>query len=148
MDFSQGTVEFDVRGRDLLQQSFVGLAFHGQDDKTYEAVYFRPFNFRATDPVRRVHAVQYVALPGHPWQKLRTEHPDHYEAALSPAPDPDDWFHVRVEVAGGQVSIFVNGAASPALSVERLGPWTGGRLGLWVGNNSGGDFANLTIRTN
>gem|GEM_PF-6071604 len=30
----------------------------------YEAVYFRPFNFRSSDPVRKGHAVQYVANPG------------------------------------------------------------------------------------
>ena len=57
-DFAEGTIEVDIRGRDVPQQSFVGIAFHGKDDTTYEAVYLRPFNFRATDPVRHDHAVQ------------------------------------------------------------------------------------------
>ncbi len=47
-DFAEGTIEVDVRGRDVLQQSFLGVAFHRKDDNTYEAVYLRPFNFRAT----------------------------------------------------------------------------------------------------
>ena len=50
-DFDQGTIEIDVRGRDVLQQSFLGIAFHGKDDKTYEAVYLRPFNFERRIPI-------------------------------------------------------------------------------------------------
>src|SRR5262249_40634388 len=57
-EFSTGTIDVDVRGKDVLQESFVGVAFHGKDDKTYEAVYLRPFNFRATDPDRHGHAIQ------------------------------------------------------------------------------------------
>ena len=45
-DFATGTIEFDVKGKNVVQQSFVGIAFHLQDEKTYEAIYFRPFNFR------------------------------------------------------------------------------------------------------
>jgi len=146
ISFTKGAIEFDVRGKDVLQQSFVGIAFHGEDDKTYDAIYFRPFNFRSEDPVRRVHAVQYIAHPVYTWQKLRTEFPDQYEAALSPAPDPNGWFHVRVEVASPQVRVFVNQSPTPALVVNQLVPRTGTRLGLWVGNFSGGDFANLTVR--
>src|SRR5512142_1151173 len=57
--FSNGAIEFDVRGKDVFQRSFVGIAFHGVDEKTFDAVYFRPFNFRAADPARKNHAVQY-----------------------------------------------------------------------------------------
>src|SRR5512144_1308061 len=55
-----GTIEVDLRGKDVLQQSFLGVAFHGVDDKTFDAIYFRPFNFKADDAARRSHAVQYV----------------------------------------------------------------------------------------
>ena len=48
-DFRSGTIEVDVRGKEDMQQSFVGVAFHRKDDNTYEAVYLRPFNFRAQD---------------------------------------------------------------------------------------------------
>src|SRR4030095_6347378 len=37
-DFAEGTIQLDIRGRDVLQQSFVGIAFHGKDDNTYEVV--------------------------------------------------------------------------------------------------------------
>lgn len=58
-DFAEGTIEVDVRGRDVLQRSFVGVAFHRKDDNTYDTVYLRPFNFRADDPARRQNAVQH-----------------------------------------------------------------------------------------
>ena len=145
IEFTDGIVEFDVRGKDVQQQSFVGVAFHGLDETTYDAVYFRPFNFKAEDPARRGRAVQYISEPTHTWQKLRAEHPGRYEQPISPAPDPNDWFHVRVVVASPKVSVFVNDAKEPSLVVDQLSDRRKGRLGLWVGNNSGGDFANLRI---
>src|SRR5215831_4401509 len=57
--FGDCTIEVDLRGKDVLQQSFLGIAFHGVDDKTFDDVYFRPFNFKAADPARKSHAVQY-----------------------------------------------------------------------------------------
>src|SRR5690349_16418007 len=45
IDFSSGTIEFDVKGRNVLQASFVGVAFLLQDRSHYDAIYFRPFNF-------------------------------------------------------------------------------------------------------
>jgi hypothetical protein len=90
-DFAQGTIEVDIRGRDVFQQSFVGVAFHGKDDKTYEGVYLRPFNFRAQDPVRHKHAVQYISMPEHDWPVLREKFPDEFERAVDPSIGPTDW---------------------------------------------------------
>jgi hypothetical protein len=84
IEFANGTIELDVRGKDVQQQSFLGVAFHGVDGATYDAVYFRPFNFRAEDPERRKRAVQYISHPDYPWQKLRAEHPGKYEQAVTP----------------------------------------------------------------
>jgi hypothetical protein len=52
VELATGTLEVDVRGKDVLQQSFLGLAFAGVNDSTFEAVYLRPFNFRAREPNR------------------------------------------------------------------------------------------------
>jgi hypothetical protein len=62
IELANGTIEFDVRGKDVAQQSFVGVAFHGVDGATYDAIYFRPFNFKSTAPVNLSHAVQYHSL--------------------------------------------------------------------------------------
>lgn len=144
-EFANGVIEFDVKGRNVSQKSFVGVAFHGLDEKTYEAIYFRPFNFRSEDPVRRTHAVQYISHPTYTCQKLRNEHPGKYEQAISPAPDRDVWFHARVFVLSPNVSVFVNGAREPSLVVEQLSARKKGWVGFRVGENSPGAFANLKI---
>ena len=144
-DFVDGAIEVELRGRDVPNQSFVGIAFRGVDDKKYEAVYFRPFNFRTPDPARAVHAVQYVSSPDFPWHRLREEHPGVYEKAVSPVPDPNDWFRARIEVKGQSIKAFVNGAATPSLTVTGLSEPVHGAVGLFVGNESPGDFANLKI---
>ena len=146
VEFASGTIEFDVRGKDVQQQSFVGIAFHGVDGTTFDAIYFRPFNFRTEDLARRARAVQYISRPIYDWQKLRAEHPGMYEQPVNPAPDPNGWFHARVVVAGSKVSVFVGDATEPSLVVNPLSERTKGLVGLWVGNNSAGDFANLRIR--
>ena len=145
VEFSNGTIEVDIKGKDLLQQSFVGIAFHGNDDKTYDAIYFRPFNFKNADTMRRWRAVQYISMPDYPWQKLREEFPGKYENKVNPVPDPDGWFHVKIVVDGKKVTTYVNGSATPSLVVEKLTSSSKGNIALWVGNNSGGAFANLVV---
>ncbi len=148
IELGNGTIEFDLKGKDVQGQSFVGVAFHGVDSSTYDAIYFRPFNFKAEDPARRSHAVQYISHPTYTWQKLRAERPGIFEQPVNPAPDPNAWFHVRVVVASPKVSVFVGDAKEPCLVVTQLSDRTNGLVGLWVGNNSGGDFAELKIAPN
>jgi hypothetical protein len=145
IEFTTGTIEVDMRGKDVLQQSFVGIAFHGVNDSTFEAVYLRPFNFRTPDPVRRDHAVQYIAHPDFGWERLRTEYPEVYENPVQPAPDPNDWVHLRLEVDRDEVRAYVGEGEEPDLVVDRIWDLNRGWVGLWVGDNSDGDFANLRI---
>jgi hypothetical protein len=144
-DFKSGTIQVDLRGRDVLGQSFVGLAFHRKDDATYEAVYLRPFNFRAEDPVRRQHAVQYISVPDYDWPRLRKEFPEEFENPVDQSIVPTDWVRLRLVVDSGKVQIYVGDVKTPALEVRKLGSLDGGMIGLWTGNNSEGDFANLVI---
>ncbi len=145
LNFSNGIIEFDVRGKDILQKSFVGVAFHGIDEKKLEVVYFRPFNFLTSDPIRKIHAVQYAYHPDYPWQRLRKEFDGQYEKAVDPAPNPNEWFHVKIVIDYPQVTVYADNQANPCLTVKKLSTQKAGKLGFWVGNNSGGDFANLTI---
>jgi hypothetical protein len=39
VEFSSGTLEFDVRGENIKQHSFVGIAFHWKDNNTFDAIY-------------------------------------------------------------------------------------------------------------
>ena len=145
-DFGNGVIEVDMLGRSQpVQGSFLGVAFRVADARTHDAVYFRPFNFRAADPARHSHAVQYVSHPRWPWQPLRSEHPDQYERAVVPEPDGDEWFHARIVVERPNVTVFVNGATAPCLVVKELSDRARGSVGLWVGEGSGGHFANLRV---
>ena len=145
IEFADGTIEFDVKGKDVQGSSFVGVAFHGVDGTTYDAIYFRPFNFKTEDPARVLRAVQYISHPAHPWQKLRADHPGQYEKPVKPVPDPNGWFHARVVVASPSVSVFVDDAKEPCLTVTQLSGRKKGLVGVWVGNTSGGDFASFKI---
>jgi hypothetical protein len=147
VEFSNGTIELDIRGKDVLQQSFVGVAFHGVDNETLDAIYFRPFNFRSDDPVRKIHAVQYISHPKFTWPFLRENHSGKYEKAVTPAPDGNEWFHARIVVQYPSVTVYVNGNSDPSLTIDKLNDRKTGKIGLWVGNGSDGDFANLQIST-
>lgn len=144
-DFAEGTIELDVRGRDVLQQSFVGVAFHRKDDAHYEGVYLRPFNFRAQDPERHRHAVQYIAVPDYDWPRLREQFPDRFESAVDSAIVPTEWVPLRVVVTSASIQVFVGHGATAALQVRPLGSHPSGAIGLWTGNNSDGAFANLRV---
>jgi hypothetical protein len=144
VEFGQGTIDIDLKGKGKSQASFVGVAFGAADEKTFEAVYFRPFNFMRPGKGFRAHAVQYVSWPAHTWEKLRKETPGVYESTIKPVPDPAGWFHARINVTRNKVSVFVNDAPEPCLVVDRLSDREGGRVGLWVDSRDGA-FANLKI---
>jgi len=143
--FGQGTIEIDVRGRDVLDRSYLGIAFHRKDDTAYEGVYLRPFNFRIDNPVRKQHAVQYIVLPDFDWPKLREQFPEEFENPVDASVAPGDWIPLRVVVDGGKIQIYAGAVKAPTLEVRKLGSLEGGMIGLWVGNNSDGDFSNLRI---
>ena len=145
VELSEGTLELEVKGRNQPGQSFVGIAFHGQDNRTFDAVYLRPFNFQAADETRRSHSIQYISLPGHDWSELRNNHPGKYESAITPAPAPESWVKLKLVLQGKSVSAFVNGSDQPALTVELLNDRLKGKMGLWVGNGSDGWFRNLKV---
>jgi hypothetical protein len=144
-DFAEGAIEVDVRGRDVLQRSFVGIAFHRTDDNTYEAVYLRPFNFRTEDPDRRQHAVQYVALPDYDWPRLRKEFPEEFENPVDQSLAPADWVPLRIVVDGRTIQVYAGAVKTATLEARKLAQHGRGMIGLWTGNNSDGDFANLRV---
>jgi len=144
-EFHSGTIEVAIRGRESLQQNYVGIAFHRKNDTTYEAVYLRPFNFRAADVLHRQHAIQYISLPKFDFQDLRDTFPEEFENPVDASIDPTGWVRLRVVVGSSKVQVYVGSANEITLEVRKLNQLDGGQVGLWVGNVSGGDFANLVI---
>jgi hypothetical protein len=84
-------------------------------------------------------------LPKFDFQDLRDEFPEEFENPVDASIVPTDWVKLRVVVEGSTVQIHVGSAKEVTLAVRKLGPLDGGQVGLWVGNVSGGDFANLVI---
>lgn len=145
VSFKKGTIDIDLRGKDVFLQSFLGIAFHASDNNHYELVYFRPFNFQYADTARRRWSLQYMVMPDYPFYKLRKEHPLVYENSITPAPKADEWFHASVVITTDSVKVYVNHASTPSLQVRRLINTNDGKIGLWD-DELPGDFANLVIR--
>lgn len=144
-DFKNGSIEADIKGKNDKGRSFVGIAFHGKNDSVYDAIYFRPFNF--INPHKVSKGIQYISMPDFPWYVLREKFPRIYEDSMLLVPDPNDWFHVRVEIIDENIEVFVNNYHMPCLSVKKLNNNQSGFVGFWVGNNSEGWFRNLKIET-
>lgn len=143
-DFGNGVIELELKGRNIPGRSFIGIAFHGKDNETFDAIYFRPFNFR--DPERNGHSVQYIAMPGNDWSALRQRSPGKYEHEVDPIPDPaDGWFRAKIVVNYPEVKVYVNDANQHTLEVHQLSDRKEGKVGFWVGNGSDGWFRDLKI---
>lgn len=144
-DFTNGTIDLDIKGKDTRGQSFVGIAFHGQDNETFDAVYFRPFNFNVAE--RKSHSVQYISMPQYDWKKLRENFPGKYENQIASPPGANDWFHAKIVVENASIKVFVNGSKDPSLEVDKISDSKSGKVGLWVGNGSDGWFKNVEIKS-
>ena len=147
VNLSTGSIDIDLKGRDVFQQSFLGIAFHGVDSVTYDAVYFRPFNFQSADSLRHKHMVQYISEPDFPWDRLRKEHPLVYENTVNPIVTAKNWFHAHIVVTNETITVYVNYSAIPSLTVKKLDHRADGLVGLWD-DGLPGDFANLVVTGN
>ena len=145
-DFDKGVIELEIKGENNPGRSFVGIAFNIQNDSTYEAVYFRPFNFQSDQKERRAHAMQYIYHPKHTWRYLRTNNEGQFESEYPRQPMPDEWFGVRVIIDDKNVTVYDQETNTQLLSIERLTKQGFDRIGLWTGFNSKGEFRNLTIQ--
>ncbi len=145
IELINGIIEFDVRGEDLKQHSFVGIAFHGKDNNSFDAIYLRPFQFNAEDEILRDRSIQYISLPDFHWRTLREKFPGKYEHSIKPSPDPNSWIRVRIVIKDSGILTYINGNKEPSLVVEKLTLNKGSSVGFYVADTSGGDFANITI---
>jgi hypothetical protein len=143
--FESGTIELELLGENNPGRSFIGLAFNIQDEENFEAIYFRPFNFVATEQSRKDHMVQYLNHPEYTWYKLREERTMEFENEIPAPPDPDDWFKAIIKISEKHVAVFLDETTEPVLKVERLTSSKSDKIGLWVGHGSSGRFRNLVI---
>jgi hypothetical protein len=144
--FDNGVIEVELLGENNLGKSFIGIAFNIQNDSTYEAIYFRPFNFVAEKQIRKDHMVQYIFHPEFTWKKLREERNGEYEDEISNPPNPDEWFKAIISINDTTVEVYTNGISEPVLSIDRLTSAKSNKIGIWTGFGSSGRFRNLVLR--
>lgn len=148
--FEDGIIEVDLAGEPRPgagegARGFVGIAFRvAADASRFECIYLRPTNGRAEDQVRRNHSVQYISIPGFPWQLLRKDFPEKYETYVDLI--AGEWTKVKIDVHGKQARLFVNGVEQPTLIVDNLRQGqTSGAVALWIGPGTLAHFANVRI---
>ncbi|MFK7813350.1 MAG: hypothetical protein AB8B59_12730 [Maribacter sp.] len=146
VSFRTGTMQLDIKGENNPGRSFVGIAFNIQNDSTYEAIYFRPFNFESSEQIRREHGIQYIYTPDFDWRRLRTENEGEFEAEFINPPSPDEWFSILVTVENDKVIVKEADSGKLLMQTRRLSAASSEKFGFWVGNNSRGSFKNLRIQ--
>ena len=128
-----GTIDVDVATKPGAL--FAGIAFRVESDANLEMVYIRP------GLIDTLEAMQYTPrLNGDAiWQLLNTSH----EKASAHFPK-DEWFHIRLVIAGRSCTVFMNKSPDPTMTVTNLrrGDSEGG-IGLW-GLGGGAYFSNLS----
>ncbi len=147
IEFDKGIIEVELLGENNPGKSFIGIAFNIQNDNTFEAIYFRPFNFVAEEQIRKDHMVQYIFHPEFTWRKLRDERTGEFEDEISDPPNPDDWFKAIIRINDNKVEVYINEISEPVLSVNRLTSTKSNKIGVWTGFGSSGRFRNLVLRT-
>lgn len=146
VEFDKGIIEVELLGENSPGKSFIGIAFNIQNDKTYEVIYFRPFNFVTKEQIRKDHMVQYIFHPEFTWNKLREERTGEFEGEIATPPNPDDWFKVIIDIDEEKVEVYVNELSDPVLIVDRLTSSKSEKIGIWTGFGSSGRFRNLILR--
>jgi hypothetical protein len=148
--FQDGTIELNLSGDTAPNappewRGFVGVAFRVAADRShFECLYLRPKNGRSEDQLQRNHSVQYISVPGFPWQKLRAETPGKYESYVDLV--PGQWTQVKIQVAGSRARLYVNGADQPVLIVNDVKqPSANGTIALWVGPGTIAHFSDLKV---
>jgi len=119
VDLADGTIEFDVRSR-----SAPAVVFHAQSSEEYEMVYLRMG--QSDTPV----ALQYIPVHHRfvPWRLYA-------EAQGTATIDSLGRNHVRLEIRGRELHVFVNGATTPNLVAVLRHPARSGAIGV---SSSGG----------
>jgi len=146
IEFHKGIIEVEFLGENNPGKSFIGIAFNIQNDNTYEAIYFRPFNFVAEEQIRKDHMVQYIFHPEFTWRKLRDERTGEFENEIADPPNPDDWFKAIIRINDSKVEVYINEISEPVLSVNRLTSTKSNKIGVWTGFGSSGRFRNLVLK--
>lgn len=143
VDFSDGTIEFDIAPLATDFGSFLGLVFRYASPTIHDNIYFRLHKSGEFDAVQYAPRLHTTAGA---WQLFP-------EFAGPGEWRGDRWTHVRVEVRGSRLAIFVGDTAQPLVVVPRMrGLSTKGKVGFWARVNNKPEqwtvaVSNIQVRT-
>jgi hypothetical protein len=134
LDLQNGTIEADLAFS--KEGEFLGLAFRVRSEDEYELFFLRSGmsgnreGLQYTPSFRGANAWQIYNLPIY--------------AGAGEYPSDDQWFHVRVVVAGLEAKLYLNNATQPSLVIPDLKQgYSRGSIGFW-GQSGGGYISNVT----
>lgn len=135
VDFTNGTIEFDVEPADAVKSPFVTCYFRQQDKNEGECFYLR---VGRDDNIVRNDAVQYtpILMGVNLWDMM-----PHYQGPAQL--NNKEWNHIRLVVNGKQMRAYVNNSRRPVLEIPYLeGNTTHGKFAF----EGYGMYANLVIK--
>jgi len=132
-NFSSGTIEYDI---ELTGQGFPGIFFRMSEDKLHaENFYIRAFG---EVPPEIRYTLQYAALMDgiSIWDLA-----DEYQSGAKL--NTTGWNHVKLEILGNQMKVYVNDTSKPAMVIQELeAKRRDGRIML----NGNAIYANVIIK--
>jgi sugar lactone lactonase YvrE len=122
VEFENGVVEVDLAFKE--GRVFPTIVFRRQDEANYEEFYVRPHKSGQPDALQYTPSFNGLSA----WQLY---YGDGYTNAWTFS--PNEWIHIKLEIAGTQARVFIGESKSPALVINdlKLGRIKGG-LGLKV----------------
>lgn len=60
-------------------------------------------------------------------------------------PNPNGWFIMKLVIRDNAIEAFINQSEKPSLVIDKLSESREGKLGIFIGDGSGGDFYRITI---
>jgi hypothetical protein len=76
---------------------------------------------------------------------LRETRNGEFEKEIVNPPNPNGWFKMRLVIRGKTVEGYINDATKPSLTVEKLNDQQENKVGIFMGDNSGGDFEKVKV---
>lgn len=133
--FSVGKIDLDIAA---VNQD-VGIAFHVQNERQFEAICFHVGNEAQSEGARQSVIIRYLST--------NSDRDANHKARFDlPYSQSGEWFKVRTSISKEVIAVFINGSNVPTLRVDNSeGGDVYGSVGLWIGPGSAALVADFRI---
>jgi hypothetical protein len=131
--FSVGKIDLNI----AAAPQDVGIAFHVQDEREFEAICFHIGNVAQNEAESQRVVVQYLSTG----PDRNANHEAQFDLPYSQS---GEWFKVRTSISKEVIAVFISGSNVPILRVDTSGGGeVYGSVGLWIGPGSSALVTNL-----